>query len=134
MEPEPGRSAAPAAERGGWLSRIPLWVRILVPVLVLGGLAVALVVGLVDASESDDPEEVASAMCREAALEELDSPDRTAGDVSQDFEVIETDGGYRVQGTATYEDEDGATQSGLVRCVVAEEDGALRVRSVRFKF
>ena len=41
---------------------------------------------------------------------------------------------YRVQGTGTYQDEDGATKSGSVRCVVREEDDALHVASVRFNF
>ncbi|GGI44124.1 hypothetical protein BCL57_000304 [Agromyces flavus] len=120
---------------GGWLARIPLWVRIVVPVLVLGALVVAVIVGVSASSDSDDPEDVAEALCREAVLEEMESTGRTAGDVSGSFTVTEAgDDEYRVQGTGTYQDEDGATKSGNVRCVVREEDDALEVASVRLDF
>lgn len=120
--------------RGGWLASVPLWARIAVPVLLLVVVIAAVFAVASMSAQQDDPEEVAEAMCREAALEELDSLDRRAGDVAEDLEVTEADGGYRVQGSATYEDEDGETQYGQVRCVVREVDGALQVRTVRFGF
>ncbi|MFE5672656.1 hypothetical protein ACFQ58_13735 [Agromyces sp. NPDC056523] len=133
---EPDRPEPPAAaNRGGWLARIPLWVRIVVPVVVLGALVVAVIVGVSASSGPDDSEAAAEALCREAVLEEMESTGRTAGDVSESFEVTEAgDDEYRVQGTGTYEDEDGSTQSGNVRCVVREEDDALEVASVRLDF
>lgn len=124
---------------GGRLGRVPLWVKIVVPVLVLGALVVAVVIA-VNASSgsvsmSDDPEAAAEALCREAVLEEMDATGRTAGDVSQSLRVTAAgDDEYRVQGTGSYEDEDGSTKSGNVRCVVREEDGALSVASVRLDF
>ena len=131
-ESQPGRDR-------GRLSRVPLWVKIVVPVLVLAALVVAVIVG-VNASSgsgsvSGDPEAAAEALCREAVLEEMNASGRTAGDVSQSFRVTAAgDDEYRVEGTGSYEDEDGSTKSGNVRCVVREEDDALSVASVRLDF
>jgi hypothetical protein len=129
------QAQAQSRPNGGWLSRIPLWVRIVVPVVVLAALVVAVIVGVSASSTSGDEEDVAEALCREAALEEMETTGRTAGDVSGQFQVTEAgDDEYRVQGTGSYQDEDGSTKSGNVRCVVREEDDALRVASVRFNF
>ena len=49
---------------GGWLSRIPLWVRIVVPVVVLAALVVAVIVGVSATSTSGDEEDVAEALHR----------------------------------------------------------------------
>ena len=47
------RTAPPTAPpRRGWFSRVPLWVRIAVPALVLAGVIAALVVALSLAPES----------------------------------------------------------------------------------
>ncbi len=133
-------SESRAGGNGGRLGRVPLWVRIVVPVLVLGALVVAVIIGVNasrsgSVSDSDDPEAVAEALCREAVLEEMEATGRPAGDVSQSFEVTAAgDDEYRVQGSGSYEDEDGSTKSGHVRCVVREEDDVLTVASVRMDF
>jgi hypothetical protein len=125
-------------ERSGWLARVPLWARIAVPVLLVV-VIVAAVMALVTASSGrgagGDPVADARALCYDAALEELASFDRAEGEVSQSLEVTRlTDDEYRVQGTASYEDEDGQMQYGQVRCVVRDVDGELALRSVRFGF
>ena len=123
-----------AEEPGGWLARVPLWARIVGPVLALIAVVAAILVSVPVSSQQDDPEEIAEALCREAAQEELESLDRAEAEVSESFVVTDRGSEYRVEGTAEYVDEDGDTQRGDVRCVVREVDGALQVRSVRFGF
>ena len=112
-----------------------MWARIVVPVLLILVVIAAVIAAMSVSNEQDDPEEVVQALCHDAVLEEMDSTGRQAADVSQSFDVTAVDDEeYRVQGTATFEDEDGSTQFGNVRCVVREEDGALEVASVRLSF
>lgn len=131
MTPELGEPASDSpGKQTGWFSRVPLWVRITVPaVLLVGGAAVvALMV-----SRPQDPIETAQSLCRSAVLEELESFDRSQGDVSRSFDTIKTADGYRAQGTATYEDADGSTHHANVRCIIRVEDGGMRVTSVRIQ-
>ena len=125
-------------ERTGWLARVPLWARIAVPVLLVVVIVAAVMAAITSSSgggAGDDPVAAARTLCYDAALEELASFDREEGEVSKSLEVTQlTDDEYRVQGTASYQDEDGEMQYGLVRCVVREVDGELVLRSVRFGF
>jgi hypothetical protein len=112
-----------------------MWVRIVVPVLLILIVIAAVVAAMSVSNQQDDPEEVAQALCQDAVLEEMESTGREGADVSQSFDVTEAgDDEYRVQGTATFTDEDGSTQHGNVRCVVRDEDGALEIASVRLNF
>jgi hypothetical protein len=125
--------AGMSEEQGGWLARVPLWARIVGPVIALIALVATIMLSIPVASQPADPAEIAEA-CREAAQEQLDSLDRAEADVSETFEVTDEGGEYRVQGSATYVDENGDTQHGAVRCVVRVVDGTPQVRSVRFGF
>jgi hypothetical protein len=130
-----GSGSEADATRRGWLADVPMWARIAVPVLLLLVVIAAVVAAMSISNQQDDPEEVAQALCHDAVLEEMDSTGRQGADVSQSFDVTAVDDEeYRVQGTATFTDEDGSTQHGNVRCVVREEDGALEVASVRLNF
>jgi hypothetical protein len=133
MTPGTGASEAPT-EPTGWLARTPLWARIAVPVLLAVVIVATIMVVVASAARPDDPVEVATALCREAALDELDSLGREEGDVTADLEVTEAGGDYRVEGAVTYVGEDGASRTDLLRCVVRDVDGELQVRSVRFAF
>jgi predicted exporter len=130
-----GSGSETDATRRGWLANIPMWARIVVPVLVVLIVIAGVIAGMSVSNVQDDPDEVVQALCHDAALEEMDSTGRQGAEVSQSFDVTAVDDEeYRVQGTATFEDEDGSTQAGNVRCVVREEDGALEVASVRLSF
>lgn len=133
MTPELGEPASDSpAQQTGWFSRVPLWVRITVPaVLLVGGAAVV----ALTVSRPQDPIDAAQSLCRSAVQDELDQHgDRSDGDVSRNFDVIPAaDDSYRVQGSATFTDADGSTHYAIVRCIIRVEDGNMRVRSVRIQ-
>jgi hypothetical protein len=119
--PEPGEP--------GWFRRIPLWVRIAVPVVVLVGGA-GVVAGIL-ASGSSDPA-TADSLCRAAATSRLEQRGNTDIRLADSLEQSEADGAQRVSGTVTYVDEEGVARNARVRCVIRGEDGDLTVASVRF--
>lgn len=133
MGPEQGMSSpsSPARPRG-WFRRLPLWVRIAVPgVLVLGGVAVVLIAALPPRAPAD-PVEATRSACQSGIREELESKDVEVVEVS--FFGVETtgDAAYLARGDAAYRDADGAVQRVQVRCTVRFEDGAMGEPSIRF--
>lgn len=81
---------------------------------------------------SDDPEAAAEAACRTAAEAQLERRGESQIEVAERVAVTEqADGGYRVQGTVTF-DQDGSTHHADVRCIVRIEGDAADVVSVRF--
>lgn len=130
-----GGSEPGTAKQPGWFARFPVWVRVVVSVVlvVLVVLAVVLVVSLIaGASSAADPEAAAQAACEAEAAERLETRGHSGIEFSGAFELTEqADGGYRVQGTATFDD-DGETHHADVRCVVRVAGGSADVVSVRF--
>ncbi|KRE23632.1 hypothetical protein [Agromyces sp. Soil535] len=119
---EPGQTT-------GWFSRVPMWVRIAVPAVLLVGGAAAVVVAV---SQPQDPIEAAQSVCHSGAQAELEFGDRSAIDVSRSFEVVAAgDDSYRVTGTATFQDTEGTTHHVNVRCIIRVEDGRMRAASIR---
>jgi len=128
------RSTSESDEPGqktGWFSRVPLWVRIAGPAVLLVGGAAGVAVA-VAVSQPQDPIDAAQSLCYSAAQAELEFGDRSAIDVSRSFEVVAAgDDSYRVTGTATFEDAEGTTHHANVRCIIRVEDGRMRAASIR---
>ncbi|MGR0319767.1 hypothetical protein [Agromyces sp. ZXT2-3] len=141
-EPRPDRTRsdaptteAPIAEaaRPGRFRRIPLWLRIAVPValmVIAAVIAAAVIAGIVAAGSSQPAD--ADSLCRSAATAQLERRGHTEVQVGSTLDETEADGALRLSGTVTFIDEDGATHTALVRCVVRGEGDAMRVASVRF--
>jgi len=119
-----------APPRRGWFSRVPLWVRIAVPALVLAGVIAALVVALWPRPE---PADVARSICLSGVRAELEARDRDVTDMPlfSDVEQVD-DAEYRTQGSVAYT-VGGESERRTVRCIVrVDEDGELVVASIRF--
>jgi hypothetical protein len=136
-ESDPEPEAGPGSGgfwRAGAFTRAPLWARIVAPLALLA-LLVAIIVGLVFAFSSSgaaEPEDAAKSACDRAAEAQLERRGNSDVDVSAQAAVTQqADGGYRVQGTVTF-DEDGETHHADVRCIVRMEGGSADVVSVRF--
>jgi hypothetical protein len=134
MEPVPGRneSASPTPERQqAWFMRLPLWVRILVPaVLLLGGAAV--VVAALQPAEPVDPVQAVRSACQSGIREEIESHDLAVVEVS--FYGVDTTGDevYLARGDAAFRVADGTVRRLGVRCTVRVEDGEMQAPSIRF--
>ena len=129
-DPDDRAPSATAPQERGWFSRVPLWVRIAVPALVLAGVIAAVVVALWPRPE---PVDVARSMCLSGVRAELEAQDRDVIDMPlfSDVEQVD-DTEYRTQGAVAYSD-GGDTERRTVRCIVrVEEDGGLVVASIRF--
>ncbi len=112
--------------------RLPLWLRIAGPVvllvLVLGGTAAVVV-----ASQPKDPLAEARALCLSGMRLELEQRGAAAREMPLFSEVERvTDDEYRTQGSVSYRDDDGSEQRVQVRCIVRVEDGVMRVAGIRF--
>gem|GEM_PF-2698576 len=127
-EPEAPERAVPEAGR---LRRIPLWVRVAAPVVIVAGGA-ALLAGGVAAISGSPADADADALCREAATSRLEQRGHTAIELATSLQQGEADGAQRVSGTLTFVDDAGATHHALLRCVVRADGDRLRVASVRF--
>jgi hypothetical protein len=131
MESVPDDRTPPTAPpRRGWFSRVPMWVRIAVPALVLAGVIAAVVVALWPRPE---PVDVARSMCLSGVRDELEASDRDVTEMPLFSDVEQVDGSeYRTQGSVAYS-EAGETERRTVRCIVrADGDGELVVASIRF--
>ena len=112
--------------------RLPLWLRIAGPVvlliLLLGGTAAVVV-----ASQPKDPLAEARALCLSGMRLELEQRGAAAREMPLFSEVERvTDNEYRTQGSVSYRDDDGSEQRVQVRCIVRVEDGVMRVAGIRF--
>jgi hypothetical protein len=140
MEPESGQGKVDSAatERtSGWFSRLPLWARIVIPVVVLV-IAAAVLVAVLQPRASADPVDAAESACRTAVQTELDSHDVDTRELSV-FEVTTTEPDvYLVRGETAFSDSagadsgDGEERRVRFRCTVRVEAGELRPPSVRF--
>lgn len=119
----------------GWVARLPVWARIagsVVLLLVVVVAVVAIVSVIANAGDSTDPEAAAQTACETAAEERLETRGHAEIEFSDAFDLTaQADGGYRVQGTVTFDD-DGETHHADVRCVVRSDGGTADVVSVRF--
>ncbi len=134
MEPAPDETgpATAAPQRRGWFMRLPLWLRIAGPavlvILLVGGATAVFVT-----SQRREPVDVARSVCLSGVSSELES---------RDWEVLEMpllrdvddvgDGTYRTQGQVRFTEADGSERSVAVRCIARLEDGTMRVASIRF--
>ena len=111
--------------------RLPLWVRILVPVVVLIGGA-AVVVAVLQPAEPVDPVQAVRSACQSAIREEIESHDVAVVEVS--FYGVDTTGDevYLARGDAAFRVADGTVRRLGVRCTIRVEDGAMRAPSIRF--
>lgn len=132
MTAQQGGSTPEAAKQPGWFVRLPLWVRIAVPIVVVVALAAIVGAVLFGAARSIDPADAADAACRTAAEERLERRGHRDIDVSRSFTVTpQADGASRLQGTVTFDD-DGAIHHADVRCIVRFTGDTADVVSVRF--
>lgn len=133
MTAEHGGSAPGAVKQPGWFARLPLWVRIAAPIVLVIALAAIVGAALFGTARSVDPAEAAVAACRAAAEERLERRGESDIDVSRSFtETAQADGAIRLQGTATFEEEDGTFHHADLRCIVRFSGDTAVVRSVRF--
>ncbi|WP_173923109.1 hypothetical protein [Agromyces sp. Marseille-P2726] len=129
MTPETGEPATKAPEKqSARLARVPLWMRIAVPVVVVVGGA-AVIAGVVMAG-SQSPATVES-MCRPAIESLLESRGHSEIDVAQSLRVTEADDGHRVSGTVTSVDDSGDADHAQLRCVVRVDGDTISVVSAR---
>jgi hypothetical protein len=141
MEPGPaqGTPAAPAPERKqGWLTRLPLWARVVIPIVLLAGVAV--VVAALLPRQPADPADAAESVCRSGVLAELESHDMTTREVSF-YEVTTTDEDvYLARGDVAFSENDGdgdgagdgAERRIDLRCTVRVENGEMQAPSIRY--
>lgn len=133
--PQPGSGAAPgSAGRPGWFARVPLWLRVAAPVVLLALIAIVVAAwsGVFAGGAEAEPEATAEAACRSAATERLETRGHTDIDIARSLEISEqADGGLRIEGTVTF-DEDGDTRHRGLRCIVRMDGGTASVVSVRF--
>jgi hypothetical protein len=133
-----GKVESPATERtSGWFQRLPVWARIVIPVVVLV-IAAAIVVAVLQPRASADPVDAAESACRAAVQTELDSHDVDTRELSV-FEVTTTEPDvYLVRGETAFSDSagadsgDGEERRVRFRCTVRVEAGELQPPSVRF--
>ena len=122
-----------APRQRGWFMRLPLWLRIVAPavllVLLVGGTATAVIV----ASRPTDPLARAQALCLSGVRAELEARDRDILEMPLFRDVADVgDGSYRTQGMVGFTEADGAERQVTVRCIARLEDGRMRVASIRF--
>ena len=124
-------SSAPA-QQPGWFTRVPMWARIVVPVVLLLGVAAVVLVVVMRPSAPVEPVDAARSACQSAIREEIESHDVDVVEVSF-FGVDATeDEVYLARGDAAFRDADGAVQRVQVRCTVRLVDGTMRAPSIRF--
>ena len=135
MEPVPDETGpdTSAPRQRGWFMRLPLWLRIVAPavllVLLVGGTATAVIV----ASQPTDPLARAQAICLSGVRAELEGRDRDILEMPLFRDVSDVgDGTYRAQGQVRFTEADGAERRVTVRCIARLEDGRMRVSSIRF--
>ena len=131
--PEASDSSNPAPTRPrGWLGRLPLWVRIGVPVvLIVGGLSIALV-AVLRPSAPVEPVDAARSTCESGITAEIESHDAEVVEVSFFGVEASSDDVYLARGDAAYRDAEGEVHRVQVRCTVRFEGGAMRTPSIRF--
>lgn len=124
-------SSAPAREPG-WFTRLPLWVRIVVPAVLLLGVATVVLVVMLRPAAPVDPVDAARSACQSGIREELESHDVEVVEVS--FFGVDATGDevYLARGDAAFRGADGTVQRVQVRCTVRVQDGTMRAPSIRF--
>jgi len=132
--PDRSGSTGTPSSSGGWYSGLPEWARWAIPVML-----VFLAVGVLATflryagGASSDPEEQVQSFCRTAVQDDLERRGSTVEQLPlfSDVEQVD-DAEYRTQGSVVYE-EDGDSEQRTVRCIVrVDDDGTMRVASVRF--
>lgn len=136
MAPESGgdETTASAPQRQpGRFSRVPLWVRIVVPVVVIAGIASA--IALLQ-PRTMSPAAATEASCRSAALAELERHDMQVRELSfyDDGVTSSEEDVYLARGDVAFkqQDGDGSERRIRFRCTVRFEDGAMRAPSIRY--
>ena len=126
-------STTETSSGGGWLSGLPEWARWAIPVMLVFFAVGVLATFLRYAGGSSDPEEQVQSLCATAVRSDLERRGNTVEQLPQFSDVEQVDDAeYRTQGSATYE-EDGESEQRIVRCIVrVDDDGTMRVASVRF--
>lgn len=125
-----GGSGGNAAPRRDWLARTPMWARIVVPLALLA-VAALIVVAVLSTRGRPEPEAVMREQCASAAESLLEGRGATDIEVAASaMQVTETSDGYRVQGTASFE-QDGAGHHTDLRCILRAEGDGWRIASVR---
>ncbi|MDR6907893.1 hypothetical protein J2X63_003601 [Agromyces sp. 3263] len=134
MEPETHETGPTTAEpqQRGWFMRLPLWLRIAGPavlvILLVGGITAVVV-----SSQRRDPVDVARSVCLSGVSSDLAAHDRDSLEMPLFRDVKDVgDGSYRTQGVVRFTDSDGEERSVTVRCIARLENGAMRVASIRF--
>jgi hypothetical protein len=112
--------------------RLPLWVRVMVPIVLLVGGAAAVVVAALQPAEPVDPVDAVRSVCQSGIREEIESHDVAVVEVS--FFGVDTTGDevYLARGDAAFRVADGSVRRLGVRCTVRVEDGEMRAPSIRF--
>jgi hypothetical protein len=136
MATEPTDSEiSPAPQRKpGWFARVPLWARIVVPVVLVAGIAAAIVVPLVQSRAAAGPAEATESACRSEVLAELESHDMVAREVSF-YEVTTTDVDvYLARGDTAFSPSDGEGDERRLRfrCTARFEDDVMQSPTIRF--
>ena len=133
--PQSSGSPSSGSKGGGWFSDLPEWARWAIPVMLvfLGVGLVATFLRYTGGASSSDPDAQVQSLCLTAVQDDLEARGNTVEDLPLFSDVQQVDDAeYRTQGLVSYE-EDGEGQERTVRCVVrVDEDGTMRVASVRF--
>lgn len=125
--------ATPPPQQRGWFSRVPLWVRIVVPVLLVLVLVGGATAVFVVSSQPREPVDAARSACLSGVRAELESRDQDVVEMPLFRDVADVgDGTYRTQGQVAFTEADGSERSVAVRCIARLEDGTMRVASIRF--
>ena len=131
--PDRTRPTGSPSSGGGWLSDLPEWARWAIPVMLVFLAVGVLATFLRYAGGSTDPEAQVQSLCTTAVEDDLEARGNTVAQLPQFSDVEQVDDTeYRTQGSVTYE-EDGDSEQRTVRCIVrVDDDGTMRVASVRF--
>ena len=120
----------------GWFARVPLWVRILVPVLLVAGIAAAIIVPLLQSGAAAGPAGATESACRSEVLAEVEAHDMTVRELSlyDDGVTSSEEDVYLVRGEVAFEEQDGEGTERRIRfrCTVRFEDGAMQAPSIRY--
>lgn len=135
-EPAEDESATTATKRpAGWFARVPLWARIVVPVVLIAAVAAAIAVAALP-SRSADPAAATESACRSGALAELEAHDMEVRELSfYDDGVTSTEADvYLARGDVAFDEQDGDGTERRIRfrCTVRFEDGAMQPPSIRY--
>ena len=136
MGPTERESDPSAPQRtSGWFARVPLWVRIVVPVVLIAAVAAA-IAAAVRPSGAGDPAEATEAACRSGALAEVEAHGMTVRELSlyDDGVTSSEEDVYLARGEVAFEEQDGEGTERRIRfrCTVRFEDGAMQAPSIRY--